>query len=58
VYDKVERYVRALLAMTTDTEMPKTQLEHAAILDAFARRDPDAAADLTRAHVLDEGCHS
>jgi DNA-binding GntR family transcriptional regulator len=55
VYDKVERYVRALLAMTTDTEMPKTQLEHAAILDAFARRDPDAAADLTRAHVLDGG---
>lgn len=55
LYDKVERYVRALLAMTTQTEMPKTQREHAAILDAFARRDPDAAAALTRAHVLDAG---
>lgn len=53
LYDKVERYVRALLSITT--EMPKTQREHAAILDAFARRDPDAAADLTRAHVLDAG---
>lgn len=53
LYDKVERYVRALLAMTT--EMPKTQSEHRAILDAFARRDPDAAAELTRAHVLDAG---
>lgn len=55
LYDKVERYVRALLAMTTQTEMPKTQGEHTAILDAFARRDPDAAASLTRAHVLDAG---
>lgn len=53
LYDKVERYVRALLSITT--EMPKTQREHAAILDAFSRRDPDAAADLTRAHVLDAG---
>jgi DNA-binding GntR family transcriptional regulator len=53
LYDRVERYVRALLAITT--EMPKTQREHQAILDAFARRDPDAAADLTRAHVLDAG---
>lgn len=55
LYDKLERYVRALLAMTAQTEMPKTQSEHAAILDAFARRDPDAAASLTRAHVLDAG---
>lgn len=53
LYDKVERYVRALLAMTP--EMPKTQAEHQAILDAFARRDADAAAELTRAHVLDAG---
>lgn len=53
LYDQVERYVRALLAITT--EMPKTQAEHRAILDAFARRDPDAAAELTRAHVLDAG---
>ncbi len=53
LYHKVERYVRALLAVTT--EMPKTQREHAEILDAFVRRDPDAAAELTRAHVLEAG---
>ena len=53
LYNKVERYVRALLSVTT--EMPKTQHEHAAILDAFVRRDPDAAAELTRAHVLEAG---
>ena len=53
LYNKVERYVRALLSVTT--EMPKTQHEHAEILGAFVRRDPDAAAELTRAHVLDAG---
>lgn len=53
LYDKVERYVRALLAVTS--EMPKTQREHWAILDAFSRRNPDEAANLTRAHVLDGG---
>lgn len=53
LYDKVERYVRALLSVTT--EMPKTQREHRAILDAFSRRNPDEAASLTRAHVLDGG---
>ncbi|WP_313951983.1 GntR family transcriptional regulator [Accumulibacter sp.] len=53
LYNKVERYVRALLSITT--ELPKTLHEHAEILDAFARRDPDAAAELTRAHVLDAG---
>lgn len=53
LYDKVERYVRALLAVTA--EMPKTQREHAAILEAFAARDAVAAAALTRAHVLDGG---
>ncbi|WP_300452193.1 GntR family transcriptional regulator [Accumulibacter sp.] len=53
LYNKVERYVRALLSVTT--EMPKTRNEHAEILDAFVRRDPDAAAELTRAHVLDAG---
>lgn len=55
LYDKVERYVRALLAMTAQTEMNKTQCEHAAILDAFARRDAEAAAALTREHVLEAG---
>ena len=53
LYDKVERYVRALLAVTD--EMPKTQREHAAILAAFAARDAEHAAALTRAHVLDGG---
>jgi DNA-binding GntR family transcriptional regulator len=53
LYDKVERYVRTLLAVTD--EMPKTQREHAAILDAFAARDAERAAALTRAHVLDGG---
>ena len=53
LYNKVERYVRALLAVTT--EMPKTQREHGAILEAFAARDAVAAAALTRAHVLDGG---
>ncbi|QKS28773.1 MAG: HTH-type transcriptional repressor RspR [Accumulibacter sp.] len=53
LYNRVERYVRALLSVTT--EMPKTRQEHAEILDAFVRRDPDAAAELTRAHVLDAG---
>ncbi|WP_034929114.1 GntR family transcriptional regulator [Candidatus Accumulibacter vicinus] len=53
LYNKVERYVRALLSMATG--MPNTLREHAEILDAFVRRDPDAAAELTRAHVLDAG---
>jgi DNA-binding GntR family transcriptional regulator len=53
LYNKVERYLRTLLSVTT--EMPKTQHQHAEILDAFVRRDPDAAAELTRAHVLDAG---
>ncbi len=54
LYDKLERYVRAVLVLNED-ETPKTHFEHAAILDAFARRDAKAAADLTRAHVLDAG---
>lgn len=53
LYNKVERYVRALLAVTT--EMPKTQREHGAIVEAFAARDAAAASALTRAHVLDGG---
>ena len=53
LYNKVERYVRALLAVTT--EMPKTQHEHAEIFAAFVQRDADAAAELTRVHVLDGG---
>ena len=53
LYNKVERYVRALLAVTT--EMPKTQREHGAILEAFAARDAVGASALTRAHVLDGG---
>lgn len=53
LYDKVERYVRALLAVTS--EMPKTQREHLAIIEAFAAKDAERAAALTRAHVLDGG---
>jgi len=53
LYNKVERYVRALLSVTT--EMPKTQREHVAILAAFTARDAVAASALTRAHVLDGG---
>ncbi len=53
LYDKVERYVRALLAVTH--ELPKTQAEHRAIIDAFEARDAERAATLTRAHVLDGG---
>lgn len=53
LYNKVERYVRALLAVTT--EMPHTQREHAAILAAFTARDAVAASALTRVHVLDGG---
>jgi len=53
LYDKVERYVRALLAVTP--ELPKTQREHHVIIDAFAARDAEKAATLTRAHVLDGG---
>jgi DNA-binding GntR family transcriptional regulator len=53
LYDKVERFVRALLAVTP--ELPKTQREHHIIIDAFAARDAERAATLTRAHVLDGG---
>lgn len=53
LYDKVERYVRALLSVTP--ELPKTQREHHAIIEAFAARDAEKAATLTRAHVLDGG---
>jgi len=45
--------VRALLSVTP--ELPKTQREHQAILEAFAARDAERAAALTRAHVLDGG---
>lgn len=53
LYNKVERYVRALLSVTT--EMPNTQREHQRIIAAFAARDAHTAAELTRAHVLDGG---
>lgn len=53
LYDKVERYVRALLSVTP--ELPKTQREHQEILEAFAARNAERAAALTRAHVLDGG---
>lgn len=54
LYNKLERYIRTLLALHYG-ETPKTHVEHAAILEAFARRDAKAASELTRAHVLDGG---
>ncbi|WP_186407820.1 hypothetical protein [Candidatus Accumulibacter aalborgensis] len=45
--------MRALLSVAT--EMPETQHQHAEILDTFVRRDPCAADELPRAHVLDAG---
>jgi DNA-binding GntR family transcriptional regulator len=54
LYNKLERYIRTLLALHQG-ETPKTHIEHAAILEAFSRRDAKAASDLTRTHVLDGG---
>lgn len=55
LHHKVERYAVAQIARDPDTEMPKNRREHEAILAAFTRRDADAAACLTRAHVLGAG---
>ncbi|THF61865.1 GntR family transcriptional regulator [Pseudothauera nasutitermitis] len=55
LHHKVERYVAAAVERHADTEMPKTRGEHEAILAAFTRRDADAAACLTRAHVRGAG---
>jgi len=41
--------------MAVTPELPKTQREHHIIIDAFAARDAERAATLTRAHVLDGG---
>lgn len=54
LYDKLERYVRALLAMNPD-EPIRANIDHVGILEAFRRKDADAAAQLTRAHVLEAG---
>lgn len=50
LYQKVERYLRTRLAR--QNELLRARREHAEILAAFAKRDRDAAAELTRAHLL------
>ncbi|MFC7453505.1 GntR family transcriptional regulator [Insolitispirillum peregrinum] len=54
LYDKLERYVRASLALDAG-EPIRSNIGHVGILEAFRRRDADAAAQLTRAHVLEAG---
>lgn len=48
--DKIARYLRAQLVLTHGIE--RARREHAGILRAAMNRDADAAADLTRAHIL------
>ena len=48
--DKIGRYLRAQLVLTRGIDRART--EHEGILRAAMARDADAAADLTRAHIL------
>lgn len=48
--DRVERYIRAQLVMSNG--MGRADHEHFAILDACRRSDAQAAAALTRSHIL------
>lgn len=49
-FDRVERYTRAQLALTDGME--RARREHAAILAACVAGDGEAAAGLTREHIL------
>ncbi len=51
--DRVERYVRSQLKLTSGME--RARADHQAIMDACARRDAAAAAELTRQHILNAG---
>jgi DNA-binding GntR family transcriptional regulator len=51
--DRVERYVRSLLNLTYGME--RARAEHQAIMDACARGDAPAAAELTRQHITNSG---
>lgn len=48
--DKIARYLRAQLVLTHGIE--RARREHEGILRAAMARDADAAAELTRAHIL------
>ncbi|WP_424943672.1 GntR family transcriptional regulator [Aliiroseovarius crassostreae] len=48
--DRVDRYLRAQLVLSDG--MARANDEHARIQDACERGDADAAAELTRAHIL------
>lgn len=51
--DKVGRYLRAQLVLTDG--IARARREHAGILRAAVDRDADAAAELTRSHILGAG---
>ncbi len=51
--DKIARYLRAQLVLTHGID--RARREHAGILRAAMARDADAAAELTRAHILGAG---
>lgn len=48
--DRIERYLRAQLTLTDG--MSRARREHLGILNACIDRNPDAAAQLTREHIL------
>lgn len=48
--DRVDRYLRMQLLLSRGNE--RADVEHRAILDACEAGDADAAADLTRAHIV------
>jgi len=51
--DRIDRYVRAQLELTHGME--RARRDHQAILDACAAGDAQAAADLTREHIVNAG---
>jgi DNA-binding GntR family transcriptional regulator len=51
--DRIDRYVRAQLELTHGME--RARRDHQAILDACVAGDAQAAADLTREHIVNAG---